>query len=390
MTTGSIHIAMTSDCGLKRKNNQDTGLTHQGVYVVCDGMGGGMGGEQASQLAVRRFAELSNVQYRNRELISETLEDAQQQVLQLGQQLGGVAGTTITGLILPAKPSTISSADTSAAASTDPAGSNAEAAAPSQYDIAETPTAGPDPSASSDGPIDDSTLDGSGSYGTDAAADEDGDTDATFSPTSPTVFDSYCVSQQVYVVNIGDSRTYHLSPKNAFSASQESSSSSSASSQNTPVWDPASLTRITRDHSQRQEAIDSGLMTPEAAAVLVPRNIITQCLGDPEGIAPDIYVADLTGRYIICSDGLYSEVPDHLIASIAAAHASPRAAVDALVQAALQAGGHDNITVIVVDMPTPEHESHAFSAFRLGDGEDIGAIEDTTLQTLRTIRSIQP
>ena len=45
MTTGSIRIAMTSDVGLRRKNNQDTGFAQQGVFMVCDGMGGGKGGE---------------------------------------------------------------------------------------------------------------------------------------------------------------------------------------------------------------------------------------------------------------------------------------------------------------------------------------------------------
>ena len=128
-------------------------------------------------------------------------------------------------------------------------------------------------------------------------------------------------------------------------------------------------------------------MLPEEAEATIPRNIITQCLGDPDGIMPDVYVADLTGRFIICSDGLHGEVPDGQIAAIAAAHSSPQEAVDALVAAALDAGGTDNITVIVADMPLTEPEHHAFSAFRLDEGEDIGAIEDATLQTLRTIRS---
>ena len=46
--------------------------------------------------------------------------------------------------------------------------------------------------------------------------------------------------------------------------------------------------------------------------------------------------------------------------------------MDALVTAALDAGGTDNITVIVADMPLTEPEHHAFSAFRLDEGEDIG------------------
>ena len=62
--------------------------------------------------------------------------------------------------------------------------------------------------------------------------------------------------------------------------------------------------------------------------------------------------------------------------------------MDALVAAALDAGGTDNITVIVADMPLTKPGHHAFSAFRLDEGEDIGAIEDATLQTLRTIRSV--
>ncbi len=54
-------------------------------------------------------------------------------------------------------------------------------------------------------------------------------------------------------------------------------------------------------------------MLPEEAEATIPRNIITQCLGDPDGIMPDVYVADLTGRFIICSDGLHGEVPDEQI-----------------------------------------------------------------------------
>ncbi|NMM98819.1 MULTISPECIES: PP2C family protein-serine/threonine phosphatase [Bifidobacterium] len=314
MTTGPIRIAMTSDVGLRRKNNQDTGFAQQGVFVVCDGMGGGMGGEQASRLAAQHMAELASLARRTREDIDSTLAQAQQDILALGTKLGGVAGTTCTGLVLPS-----------------------------------------------------GWLDTTG-------APETGDT------CDPTLVDDDTSEYEnlTYVINIGDSRTYHMNP---LPQNDEPAALSGT------VWDAASLTRITRDHSQRQEAIDSGEMLPEVAEATIPRNIITQCLGDPEGIAPDIYVADMTGRFIICSDGLHGEVPDERIAAIAAAHSDPQEAVDALVAAALDAGGTDNITVIVADMPMPEPEYHAFSAFKLDAGEDIGAIEDATLQTLRTIRS---
>ena len=101
MTTGSIRIAMTSDVGLRRKNNQDTGFAQQGVFMVCDGMGGGKGGEQASQLAAQHFAQLAAMPSRTRQDIDDTLARAQHDILDLGDRLGGVAGTTCSGLVLP-------------------------------------------------------------------------------------------------------------------------------------------------------------------------------------------------------------------------------------------------------------------------------------------------
>ena len=222
MTTGSIRIAMTSDVGLRRKNNQDTGFAQQGVFMVCDGMGGGKGGEQASQLAAQHFAQLAAMPSRTRQDIDDTLARAQHDILDLGDRLGGVAGTTCSGLVLPQD-----HADSASARSA-----------------------------------------------------------ALFSDADDQDF-----SDQTYVVNVGDSRTYHLSPL---------AHADAPATDIIPVWDAASLTRITRDHSQRQEAIDSGQILPEEAEATIPRNIITQCLGDPDGIMPDVYVADLTGRFIIC------------------------------------------------------------------------------------------
>ena len=143
MTTGSIRIAMTSDVGLRRKNNQDTGFAQQGVFMVCDGMGGGKGGEQASQLAAQHFAQLAAMPSRTRQDIDDTLARAQHDILDLGDRLGGVAGTTCSGLVLPQD-----HADSASARSA-----------------------------------------------------------ALFSDADDQDF-----SDQTYVVNVGDSRTYHLSP----------------------------------------------------------------------------------------------------------------------------------------------------------------------------------
>lgn len=315
MMTGQLEAGLASDVGLRRRTNQDLGMAEHGVFMVCDGMGGGMGGERASALMVRHLRDLAAKHDRVRSDIERTLAAAQSDVLALGKELGGVAGTTVTGVIL------------------------------SHDDV---PTHLP------------------------AAPEDQPDTPVDFDDTMSTPIDGY--NALAYVVNVGDSRTYHMGALPDGSA-----------------WDASTLTRITRDHSQRQEAIDSGEMLPEVARSLIPRNIITQCIGDPDGIAPDLYVADATGRFIICSDGLHAEVAgDQTIASIAAAHSDPGEASRALVQAALEAGGSDNVTVVVVDMPVIAPERHGWTATRLDDDEDIGEIADKTLQTLRTITTRRP
>lgn len=124
------------------------------------------------------FSQLAEQPSRNRTSIEHALSQSQQQVLELGQELGGIAGTTITGVVLPTR-------------------------------------------------VEDSVHE--------------------------QAIDEYC-----YVINVGDSRTYHMR------ADAEGH------------WMAESLTRITRDHSERQNAIDTGEMLPDEANRCIPRNIITQ------------------------------------------------------------------------------------------------------------------
>lgn len=248
----SIEAGLNSNVGCKRKNNQDNALASRGVYVVCDGMGGGKGGERASAQVAACFSQLAEQPSRNRTSIEHALSQSQQQVLELGQELGGIAGTTITGVVLPTR-------------------------------------------------VEDSVHE--------------------------QAIDEYC-----YVINVGDSRTYHMR------ADAEGH------------WMAESLTRITRDHSERQNAIDTGEMLPDEANRCIPRNIITQCVGAPDGIQPDWYAARSTGRFIICSDGLHAQIDRELLADVAAAYGDPQVAADMLVQSALDAGGNDNVTVIVLDI----------------------------------------
>lgn len=112
------------------------------------------------------------------------------------------------------------------------------------------------------------------------------------------------------------------------------------------------LVRITHDHSYVEELVDSGEITADEARVHPSRSIITRALGSDPDMYADHFTLDVaTGdRVILCSDGLSSMVPDKAIEEIAVSTVTPQAAADTLVSAALTAGGHDNVTVVVVDV----------------------------------------
>ena len=87
------------------------------------------------------------------------------------------------------------------------------------------------------------------------------------------------------------------------------------------------------------------------------RNVITRALGSIQG-DPD-KVDEVTGTirkddiFVLCTDGLYRLVPDSVIEKVVSSHADPQMATDILVQAALDAGGSDNISILVVQaVPT--------------------------------------
>ncbi|MBO7675745.1 MAG: Stp1/IreP family PP2C-type Ser/Thr phosphatase [Atopobiaceae bacterium] len=112
------------------------------------------------------------------------------------------------------------------------------------------------------------------------------------------------------------------------------------------------LVRLTRDHSYVEELVDAGEITADEARVHPSRSIITRALGSDPDMYADHFTLDVsTGdRVILCSDGLSSMVSDKDIEELAVSSVTPQAAADTLVSAALTAGGHDNVTVIVVDV----------------------------------------
>ena len=112
------------------------------------------------------------------------------------------------------------------------------------------------------------------------------------------------------------------------------------------------LVRLTHDHSYVEELVEAGEITADEARVHPSRSIITRALGsDPEMYADHFTISvSSRDRIIICSDGLSSMVEDSEIEAIAVSSVSPQSAADNLVAAALTAGGHDNVSVIVVDV----------------------------------------
>jgi protein phosphatase len=121
------------------------------------------------------------------------------------------------------------------------------------------------------------------------------------------------------------------------------------------LWDLHTLQRLTRDHSMVQELVDAGVITEEAAAQHPKRNIITQSVGIAMESGPR--VATVSGRWapgqsiLLCSDGLSGELDDGEICAILAATISPKDGAQQLLLAALEHGGSDNITVVLVSGP---------------------------------------
>ena len=110
------------------------------------------------------------------------------------------------------------------------------------------------------------------------------------------------------------------------------------------------LSQVTIDHSEVQELIEAGVITPDEARVHPLRNVVTRSLGVVDALQVDTWVfPPFAGeRFVICSDGLTNEVSDQDIARILRELDDPQQAAEELVRAAVTHGGRDNVTVIVV------------------------------------------
>ncbi|MCY7314074.1 MAG: Stp1/IreP family PP2C-type Ser/Thr phosphatase [Rubrivivax sp.] len=109
------------------------------------------------------------------------------------------------------------------------------------------------------------------------------------------------------------------------------------------------LQQITRDHSLLQEQIDAGLITPEQAAFSANKNLVTRAVGVEDTVLLETHQHDVLAGdvFLLCSDGLSDMLDDEGIAQVLQGQETLESGTRALIAAANDAGGKDNISVIL-------------------------------------------
>lgn len=244
-----------SDKGLCRNENQDNyGYIGDGrvfFTVVCDGMGGAVGGKLAAELAV--FAALDAVR---------------------------------------------------AAIGADETGSHAEPRPLNDFEVRRILRC---------------ALDAANSAVFQRASE-----DADLRGMGTTIVALFVYYGKAYVMHVGDSRLY--------------------------LFREGKLHRVTRDHSYVQSLVELGEITEEEARTHERRNVITRALGIGESVTGDYQCFDLhpLDLFLLCSDGLSGMVEEAQIENLlSVTEKSVQARCEALVSAALAAGGEDNVTALL-------------------------------------------
>ena len=135
--------------------------------------------------------------------------------------------------------------------------------------------------------------------------------------------------KKAYALNIGDSRLY--------------------------LWRNGLLKQITQDHSYVAELLSKGDITTDEARRHPQRNVILRAVGADEGLDSDVFSFETEpgDRLLLCSDGLSDMAADDEIAAVLKEENTEKAA-DALIELALNNGGRDNVSVILIDFCAEE------------------------------------
>jgi serine/threonine protein phosphatase PrpC len=133
------------------------------------------------------------------------------------------------------------------------------------------------------------------------------------------------IGQRLFIAHVGDSRAYLL--------------------------EHGELTLLTTDHSYVKRLLDAGQLTEEEAAVHPQRNMLYKAVGQGGLLEIDTFTRSLPdkGMLMLCSDGLWGLVDDHQLQEVLTSSESLNAMSEELVNMALEAGGHDNISAVLVE-----------------------------------------
>jgi serine/threonine protein phosphatase PrpC len=147
----------------------------------------------------------------------------------------------------------------------------------------------------------------------------------------------YVAPEEVAIAHVGDSRAYRLRA--------------------------GELTRLTEDHSLVDELMRQGKITPEEAVDHPQRSVITRALGPEPSVEVDTrsYSARAGDVYLLCSDGLTTMLAEGRVAELMRSNPRLRDAGEALVAAANEAGGRDNITVVLFRLEDPSAPAPALA-----------------------------
>ena len=139
-----------------------------------------------------------------------------------------------------------------------------------------------------------------------------------------TVVAAYFDHDDLYVINVGDSRAYKISDD--------------------------VITQLSEDHSYVNELIKAGEITEEEARSHPKKNVITRAIGVDSSTEPDFFKVDVKDGdcILLCSDGLHGELTNDVIKDIVLSTGDSNKACKKLVKMANNHGGSDNVTVVLL------------------------------------------
>jgi serine/threonine protein phosphatase PrpC len=141
-----------------------------------------------------------------------------------------------------------------------------------------------------------------------------------------TVTAAVCVGDKLGFAHVGDSRAY--------------------------LFREGKLEQVTEDHTPVQRAVRAGVISAEEALRHPSRHVLAQAVGLDIDVDVDTPVVELQSgdRIVLCTDGLTDPLPDADMQRLLPGFKTPKAAVNGLIKAALNGGGPDNVTLIVIDV----------------------------------------